>query len=588
MYLTSLLSRYIGEDMKKAVKHIGIALCLIFGIILIVQAKQNYGNSSKNFKLKSMRLNVSTREKRKHSIVLKGHFSQNIPTGQACMFQSEDENLSIRRNGEVLYERESLKETAPFSKRIWVVFDSPGISKKDDIQITLSGNNISKNDMSFTDNMYCGSQWDMIRHQIKRYSIEIVIGCIAIGVGIGCLVTFLFLKHIPDTTNHNYISCGFMFIFGGICSMIDYEYVLLIFPNLIAANLMDYYTQILFLGFFLSYLNIFYQTERFKKAGRVVMDAYIILVFLSLSLQAAKIFELSKCVDVSIPLGTVMLFVMLILLSADNIKSKNKITTKMLISSYIFGIVTILESAWFKLNKGYWIIGFQVALLIFAFLQMTILIKAIINLLEQGRLAEQRIEKNRVSIMLSQIQPHFLYNALEAVAYLCHVNPPKAEETVTEFSMFLRGNMDSLNCPETISFKQELQHTKHYLAIELVRFGDKLNIEYDIQSMSFRLPPLTLQPIVENAVRYGVTKKEEGGTIHIKSWETDMEYKVMVQDDGMGFDPYEVKEDGRSHIGIQNVRDRIVTMCGGTVEIDTKKGIGTKVVITIPKEAREK
>ena len=118
---------------------------------------------------------------------------------------------------------------------------------------------------------------------------------------------------------------------------------------------------------------------------------------------------------------------------------------------------------------------------------------------EKERVArlENELVQSNIAIMLSQIQPHFLYNALQGIGYLCRVNPTQAEQAVMDFAIFLRGNMDALSHKGTIPFEQELIHTQHYLDLEKMRFEERLNIKYDIGVSSFELPPLTLQPIVE-------------------------------------------------------------------------------------------
>lgn len=129
--------------------------------------------------------------------------------------------------------------------------------------------------------------------------------------------------------------------------------------------------------------------------------------------------------------------------------------------------------------------------------------------------AQRMINDLNTSIMLSQIQPHFLYNSLVVIRQLCREDPRLAEETVDEFACYLRGNLDSLRLKHPISFEKEMRHTQTYLAIEQKRFGHRLKVIYKVQFKDFSLPALTLQPIVENAVRYGVTKKKEGGTVTI-------------------------------------------------------------------------
>ena len=119
-----------------------------------------------------------------------------------------------------------------------------------------------------------------------------------------------------------------------------------------------------------------------------------------------------------------------------------------------------------------------------------------------------------------------------------------------------------------------------------MRFEDKLTVQYDIRCESFTLPPLTLQPIVENAVRHGVRGNSEGrGEVTISARETPGCYEIVVTDNGPGFNPEEQPENsGRSHIGIRNVRERLAVMCDGELAIQSAPGAGTAVTITLPKE----
>lgn len=188
----------------------------------------------------------------------------------------------------------------------------------------------------------------------------------------------------------------------------------------------------------------------------------------------------------------------------------------------------------------------------------------------------------KISLMLSQIAPHFVYNALTTIQQLCVKDPKMAQETVGEFAAYLRGNLDALNKEECIPFEKELQHVKHYLAIEKKRFGDRVNVIYDIQEEDFVLPPLTLQPIVENAVKHGICKKREGGTIHIHTEKTDHEVRIIVEDDGVGFDSGHLPEDGRAHVGIKNVTDRLKSFGSGSLTVTGEPGKGTVAVITLP------
>ena len=121
-----------------------------------------------------------------------------------------------------------------------------------------------------------------------------------------------------------------------------------------------------------------------------------------------------------------------------------------------------------------------------------------------------------------------------------------------------------------------------------MRYEDRLTIFYNIETTDFMIPALSVQPIVENAVRHGVSKLEEGGTVIISSYEKDDCFEITVEDDGVGFDPEKGSDDkSRSHVGIENVRTRLRDMCGGTMTIDSEIGFGTTVTIRIPKDMEE-
>lgn len=186
--------------------------------------------------------------------------------------------------------------------------------------------------------------------------------------------------------------------------------------------------------------------------------------------------------------------------------------------------------------------------------------------------------------MLSQINPHFVYNTLSTIAAMCDTSPRQAKYLTIDFSKYLRQNIGTLTSEELISFDQEMDHVACYLKIEKVRFRERLNINYSIGCRDFYLPPLTLQPLVENAVKHGITKRAEGGTVRITTYDTDTHYVVEIIDDGVGFDT----EGTEMHVGIANVRNRIAAMCKGEVSVKSRTGVGTRVTVEIPKKKKGK
>lgn len=227
---------------------------------------------------------------------------------------------------------------------------------------------------------------------------------------------------------------------------------------------------------------------------------------------------------------------------------------------------------------------YGVALLNLATTMSILLIFLLIQIEQARKLQEKELElaDSRVAVMLSQIQPHFIYNVLTAIKQLCDSNPEEAKEAIVEFSVYLRGNLDLLVTKHKILFESELDQVKNYLSLEKKRFGSRLNIKYDIRTEGFQIPPLTVQTIVENAVRHGATKNENGGTVVISAWETEEDYVVTVSDDGPGMNPI-CPEDGRSHVGMENVKLRLESMCRGQLKVESDPGTGTRVTIYVPK-----
>lgn len=203
---------------------------------------------------------------------------------------------------------------------------------------------------------------------------------------------------------------------------------------------------------------------------------------------------------------------------------------------------------------------------------------------EKANVAEKNVElaEYRAKILLSQIQPHFLFNALTAIKALITRDPANATKAVDHLAGFLRASLDSLGHTGLISIEQEMNTTKDYLAMQQYRFGDRLEVEISEDSDTFYLPPFSIQPLVENAVHHGIRKKRNG-KVTVKSFEEDNKYVIEVIDNGVGFNPDAAFNDGRNHYGMNIVRERLAELCGGELVITSEEGVGTTCRITIPK-----
>ena len=205
-----------------------------------------------------------------------------------------------------------------------------------------------------------------------------------------------------------------------------------------------------------------------------------------------------------------------------------------------------------------------------------------VNVSKNIQLAEEQ-KKNKeaqIKVMMSQIQPHFVYNSLSAISTLIKKDPERAQVALDEFTDYLRHNLAALTETKLIPFDKELKHIQTYIDLEKIRFGDRINVIYDIQVRDFNVPTLSIQPIVENAIKHGILKKLEGGTLTFKTYDSGYAYVVEVIDDGVGFFMNPVDFQNNMHFGINNIKYRLKSMCSSDIKIESEINKGTKVVIT--------
>lgn len=195
---------------------------------------------------------------------------------------------------------------------------------------------------------------------------------------------------------------------------------------------------------------------------------------------------------------------------------------------------------------------------------------------------ERDMSEKTTSLMLSQIQPHFVYNTLTTIQVLCEIDPEKAAKTIDYFSKYLRMNTDALSKTGPVPVEEEINHASAYSKIEMVRF-DNVTVTFDILDKDFKLPVLTIEPLVENAIKYGVRAKSEGHVL-IKTYKDNNNHVLIIEDNGVGFDVNQLKNDGKNHVGLVNVKTRIENMVGGTFNVKSTIGVGTTITITIPEE----
>lgn len=202
------------------------------------------------------------------------------------------------------------------------------------------------------------------------------------------------------------------------------------------------------------------------------------------------------------------------------------------------------------------------------------------------RQKEAEVVKLRTDVMLSQIQPHFLFNALDTIYGLVDEDPEVAKKAIASFSQYLRTNLDSLKHAAPVPVERELEHVRTYLELERMSDAGRIDYEIDAQTTNFFVPALSVQTLAENAVKHGLGGLESGGKVTVRTYERDDGFAVVVDDDGIGFDLNELDEN--VGIGISNTRERVSAMCDGSLEITSEPGRGTTAVMRIPKDSSRK
>ena len=225
-------------------------------------------------------------------------------------------------------------------------------------------------------------------------------------------------------------------------------------------------------------------------------------------------------------------------------------------------------------------LAFLVCFMMPSYVQTLLLeVMLMIGLGKSYQAQKEEAERQRMRAAVLQMRPHFIHNTMMTIYSLCAQDPQKARQVTRDFSTYLQDNFTAIAQEDTIPFTKELEHTKAYLAVEMARFEGQLFVEFDTPVTYFRIPPLTLQPIVENSVKHGIDPELEPLYVTVATEDAGNGVRIIIEDTGPGYAPQEKHE---SQIALDNIRDRLNVLCGGTLEIMSRDAGGTKVTIFVP------
>ena len=528
-------------------------------------------------------------------LIVKGHMDSDIPEGGVLNFYCNHIGVSIYVNGEILYidaaseiKQYGIDLMPSMCGKRWEQLLCPEITTEDEIEIRFINYHNHGNKNAYTEALssFLMTPPDntILEVYLKPYiepfkSTGYVLLIVAVML-LGAALSALMFK--SDMTN-SLFKLGITTLFAAGYTVFD---VMMLYyaDDLLVVKTYGRQLCLMLAVYFLGMISCDFLKNKCKKVAQVVMTGsgilnFIIIVVVTfgnvLLYDTLLLWEVAQCV----------ISIFLIVVCALEIKREKRCRIE-LIFYIAINCAILMDIAGISYNMYYPGIYFKaVYVLLLVFFLMNGIKQVLLDhqaSIKNKKLKEE-LEQSRISVMLSQIQPHFLYNSLTSVMDLCDSNPKQAKAAIADFADYLRGNLSSLKTENLISFRTELEHIQKYLRLEKLRFQDELEILYDIQVQDFMLPALSVQPLIENAVKHGVGQKVGGGIVSIHTHETEEHYVIRVIDDGVGFVDGEYAEDGGTHVGIENTKKRLEMMVNAQLEIESKKGEGTKATILIPK-----
>lgn len=524
-------------------------------------------------------------------LILRGHFDRDIAQGSSVFLYLDHISCSVRVNQAQVMCSSTWEYPAVLGNcsTSWLEVPFDSLTSQDTVEIHLHNAHRLGNADAYElllSSMYSGSS-EGLKDTLTRenwffYAFGIAFFAISVGIiGIALAFTLLRRYHAGEIW------------FMGLLGVFFSSFVLLDISGLsLWSNLAVFNTYAKNLCMMLSFSELAvllseYLTGRLKKAALAVFYINLgLIVTVILACFTGQILIVDTLVF-WVPAQMLLCLAQLALAIAEWIKQGRKC------SGVLISCVLLLCAMLAELANEYalWWTQSIVAKLTFCVLYATHLIIGICRVPERYRDAEQTVnlekdlKNSRIVLAMSQIRTHFVFNILNAISGMCKYDPHKADDTVIRFARYLRSNIDVMEKDEPESFSTTMRQLEDYVALEQVRFGDKIRFVTDISVRDFKLPPLLLQPLVENAIKHGLMPKTHGGTIVLRTWQEGATVLISICDDGIGFRPNHLERlDGNQSVGLKNVRFRLETMVKGSMDIESTPGKGTTVIIRIPRE----
>ena len=433
-----------------------------------------------------------------------------------------------------------------------------------------------------------GSRLAIYKDRFGKDLPQLILSVMAIFVGL-VFVGVAGYNRICRHRGKGMVALGVFSIMTGIWRLTDTRFTPFIFPN--HPVLMFYLSvSMLMLGMIplMKWLEEYF-TEKTKKVFDVYCIVSALVCLIQLICQLAQIADIRETLSITHIMIGVGVVIAVAAMVYERIKYPDNVRVKVgskLPYICVAGVVADVCAFYVKGNSSGLLFSLAAFLLCIVILGISTLFhysEQELQLAEQElQLAEQdrRLTDSRIKAMTSQIRSHFIFNVLATISSYCKTDPQMADYAIVHFSRYLRKNIKIIEEEGMINFDEELEQVEDYIALEQLRFPEQITFEKKIGTSSFKLPPLTIQPLVENAIKHGLVGKGRSGKICLSTVRTDKAIVITIEDNGAGFDTDAcMKPDS---VGIRNVRYRLNVLANGSLHIDSRPGEGTTATIQMP------
>lgn len=515
-------------------------------------------------------------------------------------FYTVHQNVEVFLEGECVFRMEPVKERSNIktagSNWVMIPLYREDAGKEIRVEITPVYESFRDRQVEFL----LGSSLAIYRYRLAKDLPQIILGIMAVFVGIVFLCVAAY-NVVERGRGRSLVSLGLFSTMMGLWRLTDTRFTPFILPE---KPVFLFYVSICMLLLGMVPLMKWIE-EYFEKEGQKVLDICCIVDILACLVQV--LLQVSGILDFreTLVLTHILIGIDAVIMIGIAVQERKKYPRKKEIPVarrrsclFVAGVLADVAAFYIKGNSS----GLLFSLMAFLFYIVFLGIATMYNYSEQEiRIADQerqlanqekelaeterKLAERRIAVMMSQIRTHFIFNVLTTISGFCKSDAKKADEALIRFARYLRKNIKTIEEEGMIDFSAELEQLEDYIALEQMRFPDKITFSKDIEEMNFKLPPLTVQPLVENAIKHGLLEHDRSGMVVLHT-ERDAEMIVItITDDGVGFYPQELQS--RECVGIRNVRYRLENMAGGSLAIDSAPDKGTKVTIKIPMEAAE-